>query len=46
VGGAVFLADMDRPFFHTNDILKEKRIAGSERVRRYLIHTKGSSQEG
>jgi hypothetical protein len=35
------LAAVDRPFCHKNDILKQKRIAGSERVRRNLKYTKG-----
>jgi hypothetical protein len=31
----------DRPFFHKNDILKQKMIVGSESVRRNLKYTKG-----
>jgi hypothetical protein len=27
---------LDRPFFHKNDILKQKRIAACERVRRNM----------
>jgi len=40
-GGQCLLAAVDRPFCHKNDILKQKRIAGSERVRRNLKYTKG-----
>jgi hypothetical protein len=34
VWGVGLLADLTRPFCHKNNILKQKRIAESERVRR------------
>jgi hypothetical protein len=40
-GGQCLLVNFDRPFFHKNDTLKQKRAAGSKRVGRNLKCTKG-----
>jgi hypothetical protein len=40
-GGQCLLANLDKPFFHKNDVPKQKRIAGSGRVRRNLKYMKG-----
>jgi len=39
------LANLDRPFLIKKDILKQKRIAGSERVKRKLEFTEVKKSE-
>jgi len=41
VRGQCLLAKLGRTFFNMNDILKQKRIAGSERMRRNLKYAEG-----
>jgi hypothetical protein len=44
--GECLLAIFDRPFFNKIDILKQKKIAGNERVRKNLKYAEGKGLKG